>query len=299
MTSELIPPLPALRAFVAAARHGRFRDAASELGVTESAVSHQIRRLEELLRVQLFERHGPRVQLTDAGARYHDGVADGLARVAEATRDLLGPAERTRVALTLPPSLAIFWLIPGLAAFEDARPEIELQIITTTRVLDLRREQIDLAIRHGRGGWSDVDAEFLMAETAMPVARPGLVQASDDPEAALARQRLILNLNFPQEWTEWARARGVRPPSTDGALRLQSQEQVLAAAESGLGLAIGRSPLVDERLTAGALEAPFGRPDPSDAGFHLCWPTMPPPTAAARRVAAWLRDFARRPSPGP
>lgn len=298
---DAIPPFPALRAFHAAARHGRFRDAARELGVTESAVSHQVRRLEDLLRIQLFERNGPRVRLTGVGARYYEDIDPAFARIAEATRALTGPAERARVALTLPPSLAILWLIPNLAGFEAACPDLDLRLVTTTRLVDLRREQIDLAIRHGTGPWPDVEAEFLLAESAMPVCRPGYLSdppGAGDLAAALAGARLIVNSLFPDEWAEWGRAHGVAALPLAGALTLESQELVLAAAERGLGVAMGRSPLVDERLAAGVLVAPFGTPDLSGAGYHLCRPPRAEPTAAARRVARWLRELAGQTAPG-
>ena len=292
----LLPPFPALRAFHAAARHDRFRDAAAELGVTESAVSHQIRRLEEFLHVSLFERRGRQVTLTDRGQRYFDEIDPAMVRIREATRALIGPAERDRVALTLPPSLAILWLIPNLAAFERACPGIDLQLVTTTRVCDLRREQIDLAIRYGRGPWSEVESAFLLAETALPVCKPGYIDIDDEPgadiEGVLVACRLIISGYHPDEWYEWARAHGLDSIALDGALRLESQKQVLEAAEHGLGIGIGRRPLVDERLKSGALVAPFGTLALSKTGYHLCQATAVPPSAATRRVARWLRAFA-------
>ncbi len=290
-----LPPFPALRAFHAAARHGRFKDAAFTLGLTESAISHQVRRLEDFLRIALFERNGPRVTLTAAGARYFAEIDPAILRIGEATRALMGPAERTRVALTLPPSLATLWVIPNLAAFEQACPDIDLQLVTTTRLCDLRREQIDLAIRYGRGPWPDVAAEFLLAESAVPVCRPGLLddRRAADPGAALGAFRLILNGYHPDEWSEWTRARGLEAPSLEGALRLESGEQTLAAAEQGLGLAIGRSPFVEERLGSGALVTPFGPPELSETSYHLCHAQSAVPTAGTRRVARWLRAIAK------
>lgn len=291
------PPFAALRAFHTAACHGRFRDAASELGVTESAVSHQIRRLEDFLHIQLFDRNGPQIRLTPAGQRFFERIDGPMEQIHEATRAMLGPVERSSVALTLPPSLAIFWLIPKLGAFERVYPDIDLQLVTTTRVSDLRREQIDLAIRYGRGPWPDVEQEFLLAETAMPVCRPGYLpdDAENDVGAALATCRLIISGHHPDEWAEWAYAHGIEPPDLDGALMLESQEQVLEAAERGGGLAIGRRPLVDGRLASGALITPFGAPDPSPTKYYLCYPSGTTPTAAARRVAHWLREQAQHP----
>ena len=289
-----LPPFPALRAFHAAARHGQFRSAAKELGITESAVSHQIRRLEDFLRTRLFDRRGPRVDLTATGRRYFEEIDPAVTRIREATRALVGPQERARVALTLAPSLATLWLIPRLATFEEACPGIDLQLVTTTRLCDLRREQLDLAIRHGGGRWDDVEAEFLLAEWAVPVCKPGYIEAAQRSAVAelLRNRRLIVNEYYPDEWLEWMRAHDVAAAPLSGALRLESQEQILEAAERGLGLAMGRRPLVDERLKSGALIAPFGLPDPTSAGYYLCRPRGGMLTVPARRVARWLLGFA-------
>ncbi len=307
-----IPPFPALRAFHAAARHGRFKDAARVLNLTESAISHQVRRLEEVLQVRLFERQGPRVFLTPRGARYFEEIDPAMARLAAATRALVGPQERQRVTLTLPPSLAILWLIPNLASFEADCPEIDLELVATQRVVDLRREQIDIAIRHGRGGWPNVEAAFLMADTAIPVCRPGFLpgfprlDAAGRPDgvappldavmSALSGVRLIVNESFPDEWREWAAAHGIAGTAIEQglsrALRFESQEQVLAAAEGGLGLAMGRRPLVSGRLDGAVLVAPFGMPERSKTGYFLCRAPAPAPSAGARRVWRWLSDFA-------
>jgi len=311
---DWIPPFPALRAFHAAARHGRFKDAARVLNVTESAISHQVRRLEELLQVQLFERQGPRVFLTAKGARYFEEIDPAITRLAAATRALIGPQERQRVTLTLPPSLAILWLIPHLASFEADCPEIDLELVTTQRVVDLRREQIDIAIRHGRGGWPNVESVFLMADTGVPVCRPGYLpgfpngNGAGQPDgsvpqleavaAALAAARLIVNESFPDEWREWAAAHGLALSALDRglsrALRFESQEQVLAAAEGGLGLAMGRRPLVVGRLQSAALVAPFGMPERSRTGYFLCRAKGATPSLGARRVWRWLGAFVRQ-----
>jgi LysR family transcriptional regulator, glycine cleavage system transcriptional activator len=204
-----LPPFAALRAFHAAAVHGRFRAAAASLGVTESAISHQVRRLEDFLRTALFDRSGPGVRLTAAGRRYLEQIDPALRQIQAATEAMLRPSGRNVVRLTLPPSLAATWLIPQLGAFERAHPDIELQLVPTTRVVDLKRDQVDLAVRHGKGSWPGIDAAFLLAETALPVCAPGYLALApdEDPLAALRRVRLIVNTRFPDEWEEWARAR--------------------------------------------------------------------------------------------
>ena len=290
-----LPPFAALRAFHAAAVEGRFRDAAQRLGVTESAISHQVRRLEDVLHTVLFERSGSGVRLTAAGRRYLEQIDPAIRQIQAATEALLRPSGRNVVRLTLPPSLAATWLIPKLGAFERDHPGLELQLVPTTRVLDLRRDQVELAVRHGKGAWPGIEATFLLEETALAVCAPGYPQAGEDAPALLRRARLIVNARFPDEWEEWARARGLAPPELAGAIALEGIEQALQVAESGHGLAIGRRPMVDERLAKGALIAPFGAGDPTGAAYYLCR-TADPPSAAARQVEHWLRGLAAPPA---
>ena len=289
-----LPPFAALRAFHAAAVHGRFRDAAAALGVTESAISHQIRHLEEFLHIALFDRSRPGVRLTAAGRRYLDQIDPAIRQIQAATEAMLRPAGRNVVRLTLPPSLAATWLIPQLGTFERDHPDIELQLVATTRVVDLQRDQVDLAIRHGKGAWTGIDAAFLLEETALPVCAPGYLTLGpeEDPGAALNRVRLIVNARFPGEWEEWARARGLKPPSLGNAIELDGIEQVLKVAESGHGLALGRRPLVNDQLERKTLVAPFGGGDPTGAAYYLCRASGGPATPAQRRLERWLKDLA-------
>ena len=295
--STPLPPFAGLRAFHAAARRGRFKDAAGDLGITESAVSHQVRRLEEFLGVALFDRSSGRMTLTVAGERYFTSIDPAVGQIREATAALLGPPDRKRVALTVPSSLAALWLIPNMGTFEEICPGIDLQLITTTRLCDLRRDQIDLALRHGHGDWPGLESEFMFEQQGFPVCAPGYFHASTDMDlkTALAGARLIVNDLHPQEWTEWAMAHSLDPPSTRGALVLNDFSQVLEAAERGLGLAIGRRPMVDERCAKGALVAPFGSASaPSAAAYYLCRPGDAQPSAAARKVQRWLTNLAEQ-----
>ena len=297
MPSEAITPLPplhALRAFDAAARYGRFRDAARALGISESAVSHQIKKLEDYLSVALFERSGNAVSLTSAGRRYFEQIEPAFSRIRSATEDIRGGFDRSRVALTLPGTLATFWLIPKLHRLEALHPEISLQLVTTERISDLRREQIHLAIRYGRGPWPGITSEHLLDEQAFPVCKPGFVpdELSDRPGDALRKLRLIVNDTHVPEWQEWARAHGLEPPSLRGAIMLHASDQVLGAALEGLGMAIGRRPLVDRWLNEGRLVAPFGAADLSGAAYFLAWPDDIELPVAARKVARWLHDMA-------
>ncbi|MEL6767123.1 MAG: LysR substrate-binding domain-containing protein [Pseudomonadota bacterium] len=285
-----LPSLGALLAFRAAARHPRLSEAAASLGVTESAVSHRIRQLEEALHVALFDRSSGRLRLTAEGQRYLAGIEPALGQIEAATEALMPSGGRRAVRLTLPPSLAAMWLIPRLASFEAENPGIEVQLVLTTRLVDLARDQVDLAIRYGRGPWPGVEARWLFDDLATPVAAPGFL--SEISENSLPKGiRYIVNRSIPGEWEEWARARGLAPPPLTGALVLDSIEQVLQVAESGNGLAMGRSPYIEERLAAGRLVAPFGEVGPTGAGYHLCRAGGAEPTAAARRLATWLEGL--------
>ncbi len=289
-----LPPLHALKAFDAAARFGRFREAAAALGISESAISHQVKRLEAYLGVALFERTGNSVALTARGRRYFEQLDPAFAKIREATEEIKGPSDRARVSLTVPGTLATSWLIPRLGRLEARHPEISLQVVTTERLLDLRREQINLAIRYGLGPWEGMTAERLLDEPAFPVCAPGMLDAdlSKRPEEALRRLRLIVNDTVPTEWQAWAQAHGLEPPSMRGAIILHASDQTHGAAAEGLGIAMGRRPMVDRWLNDGRLVAPFGSADWSGAAYFLVYPEDVELPTAARKVARWLREMA-------
>ncbi len=290
-----LPPFAALRAFHAAATHDRYRDAAESLGITESAISHQLRRLEEFLQTALIDRSGGRPKLTDAGRRYLEQIEPAMRQIQAATEAFMPAAGRNALRLTLPPSLAATWLIPRLGAFERDNPETDLQLITTTRVVDLRRDQVNLAIRHGKGEWRDIDATFLLAEAALPVCAPGYLDPlpKKPTQEVLGKVRFIMNSHFPDEWEEWAKAHGLEPPEMKDLVGFDAMEQVLQVAGNGHGLAMGRRPMVDDWLADGRLIAPFGKADPTGAAYYLCRPAGTVPTAAERRLERWLVAMAK------
>lgn len=284
-----LPPFKALLAFCAAATNPRLTDAAAHLGVTESAVSHQLRHLETLLHVQLFDRGSGRLRLTDDGQKYLDRIEPALREIQAATEAMLPSEGRQPVRLTLPPSLAATWLIPRLGRFEETAPEIDVQLVLTTRIIDMRRDQVDLAIRYGRGHWQGASAAFLFDDLATPVIAPGVVQPETTFDQVPEKVRFIVNRGIPGEWEEWCRARGFAPPPADRSITLDTIDQALLIAEAGHGIAMGRSPYVQTKLESGALVAPFGAIGPTGAAYYLCTPSNDMPTAAARRLATWLK----------
>ncbi len=292
--STRIPPFPALRAFHAAARHARLADAAAELGITESAVSHQIRKLETFLQRPLFERRGSGRALTPLGEQYFAAIDPAFLQLADATRDIMGAPSEDQVSLTVSPSLAVLWLIPRLGEFERTCPDIRLNLVTTSQLVDLRRDRIDLAIRYGGGTWPGIDAEFLMGELAMPVCHPDYFDSvlAKNAAAALAQARLITSSYYTDEWEEWADARALPLPPGDARLRFDTYEQATPAAAQGLGIMLGRRPMVDGRLADGPLVAPFGMAAESATKYYLCHAAGAQLTTAARRTARWLKETA-------
>lgn len=288
-------PLNAIRTFHAVVRAGRFRAAAEALGVTESAVSHQIKRLERFLGASLLERQGREMQLTALGARYHAGVARALGELARATGEIVGRGSRARVTLTLPTSLAAFWLIPRMGALQQKQPEINLQILTTNRLCDFAHENIDLGIRYGLGRWPGFESRRLLSEQFFPVASGTFLahHKRRDPARLLREAPVIANALHPGEWEEWCEAYGLPAPPADRRLTLESSELVLQAAVEGVGLAIGRRPMVDRLVADKTLKAPFAQETRSAAGYYLVRPKAATSTRAARLVERWLMEEAQ------
>ncbi|MBA4096672.1 MAG: hypothetical protein C0484_07885 [Rhodospirillum sp.] len=286
------PPFAPLKSFFAAAEasgSGRLRAAAVALGLTESAVSHQVKRLEVYLGTALFERHGRELRLTSAGARFHRAIRPALAAIQAATDDMMAAPRRQRVTITAPTSIAAFWLMPRLARLQEHHPSVDLQLVATNRLCDLAREQIDLAIRYGAGQWRDLEAHRLMPELYFPVASAEFMRRTlgKDPAELLKTSRTISNALHPDEWTEWCGAHGLQPPRTSNMIELSSAELVVPALLDGVGIGIGRRPIIDPLLKEGRLVPLFRDRAIGKAAYYLVQsPTSR--SAAARTVAEWL-----------
>ena len=286
------PPFAPLTSFFAAAEasdSGRLRAAARRLGLTESAVSHQVKRLEEFLGQALFERHGRELRLTAAGTRYHRALRPALDAIRAATDDMMAAPRRQRVTITAPTSIAAFWLMPRLARLQELHPSVDLQLVATNRLCDLAREQIDLAIRYGAGQWRDVEVRRLMPELYFPVAGAAFLRRNrgKDPVELLMTSRIISNALHPDEWTEWCGAHGLQPPRTSNMIELSSAELVVPALLDGVGIGIGRRPIIDPLLKDGRVLPLFHDRAIGKAAYYLLQPPASR-TTAARAVAEWL-----------
>jgi LysR family transcriptional regulator, glycine cleavage system transcriptional activator len=284
-------PLHALPAFVAAARLRNLSRAAASLHVTVSALSHQMRGLEEQLRRKLFERRPRGLVLTDAGERLYNAVAPHYDAIAKALQIDCDRIDQT-LTLSAMPTVASSWLVPRLGEFARAHPEIDLNLISTTDLVDFDREAIDAALRYGPGGWPRVRAEHLFDEWVLPVASPDLIARFGT--ADLARLGNLPLLRDPGDrWREWFERFGGTPPRRYVA-SFDTSETLHRAAVEGMGVALGRLTMARPFLEAGRLVALGTERLPSEYAHYLVYPerSAAHPAFAAFRV--WVRDAAAR-----
>ena len=207
-----LPPLNGLRAFEAAARHMSFTDAADELSVTQAAISHQVRGLEQRLGLKLFVRRNRSLLLSEAGQAYLPAVRAAFDQLNEATEKLLQKDRGGHLTVTTTASFAMKWLVSRLGGFQRTNPEIDVRVSTGTGLVDFSREDVDIGIRYGRGQWPSLTAERLLSEDIMPVCAPSLVKGPNGLKkpADLKRFTLLHIGNFPDDWQIWLTAAGVK-----------------------------------------------------------------------------------------
>lgn len=273
-TGRPLPPLNALRAFEATARLSTLAAAAAELNVTPSAVSHQIRTLEETLGVKLFRRANRRLSLTTDGRALLPGLSDGFRRLTAAVAELETNQREGTLTISMLSTLAMRWFMPRLPRFHREHPEIDVRISTTTRTVDLEREDIDIAIRHGHGDWPDVRSEKLFQLETLPVCSPELPRAAaplDSPRDI--RHHVLLRADArPDDWRHWLDSVGEPNLKPSRELTFDTTDFALAAAIRGLGIAIADRHIIHDDLEAGRLIAPFQASIAHDSGYYLVYP---------------------------
>jgi LysR family transcriptional regulator, glycine cleavage system transcriptional activator len=294
----MLPSLNGLRAFDAAARHLSFTRAAAELNVTQTAISHQIRRLEAQLGIRLFVRRNRALLLTREAQGYLPAVRNAFDDLRRATARLQRPDRDGLLTVSTTASLAAKWLVTRVAAFQDAYPTIEVRITTSTHLVDFRREEVDMAVRYGRGIWPGLRAQWLMAEDIFPVCSPALLRDGRPlrrPED-LAHHTLLHASVSREDWQLWLTAAGL-PVSIAlrRGLNFDQSFMALQAATEGLGVALGRSRLVEADIAAGRLVVPFDVVLPSDAGFYI---VAPEETADMPKITLFRDWLIRSVAPG-
>ncbi len=272
---DRLPPLTALRAFEAAARHLSFALAASELNVTPAALSFQIKSLETHLGAPLFNRLNRAVSLTDAGKALAPGTSDGFDRLHRAWGAAKRSGNQRGLTITAGPAITAKWLAPRLFSFAAAHPEIELRFSATLRLVDFDHDDVDVAIRFGPAGKDgDVFSIPIIEEWVSPMMSPELAERvrrrEDLRDLPLLHQDDIRFLKPPIDWPAWFRAAGLGEAADNGP-RFSQADHAIDAAEAGLGVVLGRASLAEKSLREGRLVSPFSLALKTDANYRfLC-----------------------------
>lgn len=288
--SDRLPPLTALRAFDAAARHMSFAQAAAELNVTPAALSFQIKSLEEHLGAPLFRRLNRAVELTEAGCTLAPGAAEGFQALSAAWSATRRLQDNTTLTVTAGPALTAKWLAPRLYEFARNHPDIDLRFSATLRKMDLARDDVDVAIRFGIADDSGLYSLPVRKEWMTPVMSPELAEEYQTPdslmEAPLIFDDSLAILDNPPDWKDWFRAVGIGFSPLHGA-RFSNADHAVDAAVAGLGVALGRRAIILKDLQEGRLVAPFKVAIEMEARFRfLCLPG-----AEERPQIAAFRDW--------
>jgi LysR family glycine cleavage system transcriptional activator len=284
-----LPPLSALRAFDASARHGSFTRAAAELHITHGAISRHVAALEAHFGKALFIRHARGVSPTEAGRRFQEAVADALDRLAAGAREVRGAESTVRTEVSVLPSFATRWLLPRLPRFKRTHPGFEIHIRAEHELVDFRQRASapDFAIRYGLGAWKGVHAERLLGENLSPVCAPSVMDDAADMQKLLSRSPLIHDSN-EDAWTLWFSCTGIRPPRrAPRALMFSDYNLVLEAAAQGMGVALGRTGLVERNLADGSLVECSVKVS-SPRAYHLVRREHEPLRKQARLLWDWL-----------
>jgi len=275
MTARL-PSLNGLRAFEAAARHLSFTLAAGELNVTQTAISHQIRRLEEELGIRLFVRQNRALALTPEARDYLPGVRAAFNDLRLATDRLLRKDDDKVLTVSTLASLAAKWLLPRLTDFQEQHPGIDVRITTSTSLVDFQRDDVDAAIRYGRGQWPGLRADWLMADELFPVCSPSLLRGDKplrQPEDLKGYPLLHTSNANSDDWRLWLTAAGLPADiARQPGITFDMIFMTIQAAIDGIGVAMGRTSYVQDDIAKGRLVVPFKIALPADAGFYLVSP---------------------------
>jgi LysR family glycine cleavage system transcriptional activator len=287
------PSLLSVRAFEAAGRLNSFTLAAQELGLTQSAISRHVQSIEERFGKALFQRRGRHIALTDAGALYLREISPGLDRIREANVRMVQEGRLDqRVTISMLPSVAAMWLSPRLHEFSEANPEIDLRIHASRAMVDFELDQVDLAIRYGRGTWPDCRAELLIEETLTPVCSPEFARRYklDDAPNNLLHAPLLVD-DIPDGWDEWLRSAQLKASEARFGAAFDEGSALYGAAMAGAGVALGRGLLIRQHVSEGRLVAPFSLAIPASYSYWLVRPSRALPSSASLALARWLRSM--------
>ena len=281
-----LPPLNGLKAFEAAARSESFTRAAKELNVTQGAVSHQVKALEDTLGLKLFHRERQRLILTEAGRDYLTVIRDALDQIAVGTEGLLQRQGSGVLTVSTSPDFAAKWLVNRLGRFAEKHPDVDLRVSATTHYADFARDDVDIAIRHGDGNWPGLDVQRLYSERLFPVCSPKLVAGRNRiTKAADLLKFPLLRLEDAKNWTRLFEAAGVKSTVRPGPV-LNRASMLIDAAIDGQGIALARTALAAWDLINGRLVRPI---DVSLPMANTYWIVCPKAAAGVPKIATFRK----------
>src|SRR5258708_591085 len=268
-----LPPLNALKACEAAGRHESFTRAAEELCVTQGAVSHQVKALEDELGVKLFNRERQRLIITEAGRDYLIVVRDALDRIAVGTERLVQRQTAGVLTVSTSPDFAAKWLVHRLGRFAEAHPAIDLRVSATLHHVDFAREDVDVAVRHGEGNWPGLDVAQLCSEQLFAVCSPQLVSGRNRVSGPSDVTKFpLLHLDSREGWAKWLAAAGVADADLTRRPLLNRASMLIDAAVDGQGMALARTPLAAWDLLNKRLVRPSHPPPPLSNHYWIARP---------------------------
>ncbi len=268
--SRRLPPLNSLRVFEAAARHLSFTRAAEELFVTQAAVSHQIKALEEFLGLKLFRRRNRSLLLTEEGQSYFLDIKDIFSSLAEATDKVLERSEKGTLTISLPPSFAIQWLVPRLADFNQQEPDIDVRIKAADMEEGSLTDDVDVAIYYGRGHWSGLRADKLYQEFLIPLCAPSLLMGNKSLETLTdLKHHTLLHDTSRKDWKQFVKENHLDGVNVNHGPIFSHSTMVLQAAAHGQGIALGNNVLAQPEMDAGRLIAPFDQVLMTQNAFYV------------------------------
>lgn len=289
-----LPPLNALRAFEASARHLSFKKAGDELCVTQGAISRHVMRLEETLGLKLFTRHHKRVSLTREGERYSGEIHSALAAIARATASCTSVVDDNILKVKVPPTCAIRWLMPRLQRFQEMQPAFSVQISTSHEPFDPDKDNFDVSLQYGPSESDLVKCELLFGEILIPVCSTEFTsRVPIETPLDLSRQVLLKSVLRSADWPRWFQMVGISVDQTaTRQIVLENASLTYEAAEKGFGVALAQSAFVVDELQLGRLVAPIDRRIADETGYYLL---VPRDRARLRKVRAfrkWLMNEA-------
>ncbi|MFV9653672.1 transcriptional regulator GcvA [Pseudomonas sp. NY15366] len=289
MSRRRLPPLSALRAFEAAARHESAKQAAEELSVTATAISHQIRALEESLGLALFVRKPRQLELTMAGRELQQVLESAFDSIGAAVERLSAAPRRHAVTLSTTPAVAVRWLLSWVCLLRDSHPDIDLRIHASHEPVALDGITADIAIRYGDGRWPGLVAEKLFDNTFIPACSPllGLHDAADLPRHTLIHFRNQAVISSPLDWAVWQKQAQVPGLDVAAGLVFSDETHAVSAAVGAQGVALMSRQLIEDELTAGRLVQPFG-PELEGKPFFLVYPENRRNDPSIQAVREWI-----------